>query len=338
MAHEQFEESVPLYSVGALEREDRLAFEAHLGTGCATCRTALKEYHAVAGLLPYGLSPAAPPPELKRRVLAEAPKTFPQPDQSRAFLRPKPERGGRTRVLLPNLSRWLAHPVMALGAILLLVGVGLYALATRAQVEIERGERQRAEMTLQGELIRLAALQRQVAEQEQMLGSLREEVGHRLGDIGEVRDELTRRAAELDRLRVLLAQKEQDAAGLRKTLAQRDEMLDFLRSPHVKVVSLAGLEGAKSAGALLLFDPGSKKAFFYGFNMPPLPAGKTYQLWAIVDKPVSAGTFGTDAGAKSRLIIRSIPELSRITKFAVSVEPEGGQLQPTGDIYLMGQL
>jgi len=245
----------------------------------------------------------------------------------------------RTRVFLPSFSRWLAHPAVAFGAILLLAGAALYAVATRAQVEIERGDRQRAEMTLQGEMIRLSALQRQVAEQDRMLGSLREEVSHRMGDIGEVREEMSRRAAELDHLRALLAQREQDAAGLRKTLAQRDEMLDFLRSPHVKVVSLTGLERAKSAGALLLFDPSSKKALFYGFNMPPLPAGKTYQLWAIVDKPVSAGTFGTDAGAKSRLIVRSIPEFSRIAKFAVSVEPVGGQPQPTGDIYLlMGQL
>jgi anti-sigma-K factor RskA len=238
----------------------------------------------------------------------------------------------------PSPSRWRSHPVVALGTILLLAGTALYALATRAQVEIERGERQHAELTLQGEMIRLSALQRQVAEQERMLGSLREEVSHRMGDIGEVRDELTRRAAELDHLRALVAQREQEAAGLRKTLAQRDDLRDFLRSPHVKVVSLAGQERAKSAGALLLFDPSSKKAFFFGFNMPPLPAGKTYQLWAIVDRPVSAGTFGTDAGAKSRLIVRSIPEISRITKFAVSIEPEGGQPQPTGDIYLVGQL
>jgi anti-sigma-K factor RskA len=57
-----------------------------------------------------------------------------------------------------------------------------------------------------------------------------------------------------------------------------------------------------------------------------------------VDKPISAGTFGTDRGNKSRVLIRQIPELSRIKKFAVSLEPEGGQPQPTGQIYLSGQL
>ena len=108
--------------------------------------------------------------------------------------------------------------------------------------------------------------------------------------------------------------------------------------PTVSSLSLAGLEQAKSAGAFLLYDQETKKAFFYAFNMPPLPAGKTYQLWAIVDKPVSAGTFEPDPGHKSRLLIRSIPPLESITKFAVSVEPQGGLPQPTGEIYLIGSL
>jgi anti-sigma-K factor RskA len=135
-----------------------------------------------------------------------------------------------------------------------------------------------------------------------------------------------------------LAQAEKETGGLQRALAQRDEMLTFLRSAHVQVISLAGLEMAKSAGAFLLYDLETKKAFFYAFNMPPLPPGKTYQLWAIIDKPFSAGVFSTDEGHKSRLVIRSLPDLSQVTKFAVSLEPEGGRPQPTGAIYLAGQV
>jgi anti-sigma-K factor RskA len=71
--------------------------------------------------------------------------------------------------------------------------------------------------------------------------------------------------------------------------------------------------------------------------MPALPPGKTYQLWAIVDKPMSAGTFRTDSGHKSRVVLKDLPDLSRISKFAVSLEPDGGRPQPTGAIYLAGQ-
>ena len=156
--------------------------------------------------------------------------------------------------------------------------------------------------------------------------------------MGQLKDTLTHREVELGQLRTLVAQQEQEATILRKALAQRDEISVFLRSPSVQVISLAGSAAAKSAGALLLYDPDSRKAFFYAFNMPQLVERKTYQLWAILDKPVSAGTFTTDAGHKSRLVIRNIPDLARITKFAVSVEPEGGRPQPTGEIYLVGQL
>jgi anti-sigma-K factor RskA len=70
--------------------------------------------------------------------------------------------------------------------------------------------------------------------------------------------------------------------------------------------------------------------------MPALPPGKIYQLWAILDKPVSAGTFGTEPGNKSRVFIERLPELSRTKKFAVTVEPDGGRPQPTGPILLSG--
>jgi anti-sigma-K factor RskA len=76
----------------------------------------------------------------------------------------------------------------------------------------------------------------------------------------------------------------------------------------------------------------------YVFNMPPLPPDKTYQLWAILDRPISAATFGTDRGNKSRVMIRRVPQIDRIKQFAVSVEPDGGSPQPTGPIYLSGQL
>jgi hypothetical protein len=191
------------------------------------------------------------------------------------------------------------------------------------------------ETTLQEEAARLAALQRKFVEQEQLVASLQDELKRNSGVLSGLQARLADREAELARMRAQLAQLEQ--ATLRKAIDQRDELVPFLRSPHIKVVALHGSEMAKSAGALLLFDPESKKAFLYAFNMPALPAGKIYQLWAILDKPISAGIFGTDTGQKSRLVIRRIPEFGHITKFAISLEPAGGRPQPTGDIYLVGQ-
>lgn len=48
MTHEELEEAVPLYAIGALERSERQAIEAHLLSGCAACHAALKDYQTVA--------------------------------------------------------------------------------------------------------------------------------------------------------------------------------------------------------------------------------------------------------------------------------------------------
>jgi hypothetical protein len=70
MTHDELEEAVPLYAAGALDRVERQALEAHLLSGCQSCRTALKDYQSVASLLPFGLSPTQAPRALKSKVMA----------------------------------------------------------------------------------------------------------------------------------------------------------------------------------------------------------------------------------------------------------------------------
>jgi len=339
MGHEQFEEAVALYAVGALEPQEREELEAHLGAGCTACRDALTEYQEVAGLLPNALPPDAAPADLKSRLLAAYRRDFPQSGTVWTAGEARHESQEGIGRLVPQWLTLISRPAFALASLLLLVGTGIYAVNVRTQVEGEVAQRRQIETALQTEAARLASLQQQLADQERMLVGLREELSVKLATQSELGKTLARRENEVERLLTQLALREREVTDLTQLVAQRDEILTFLRSPRMKVVSLAGVESAKSAGALLLFDPETKNAFFYAFNMPPLPPGKTYQLWAIVDKPVSAGTFDTDMGQKGRLLIRSIPEdISRIKKFAVSLEPEGGRPQPTGDIYLVGQL
>ncbi|MBI5411256.1 MAG: anti-sigma factor [Nitrospirae bacterium] len=337
MEHEQYEEAIPPYVVGALDRDERQALDAHLLSGCPTCPASLKEYRATAGLLPSALPPTSPPADLKTKLLEAVRPAASEPDVPHRASLPRLEPGAWLRHIIPPPPSWIPYPALALVTLLLLAGAVFYALSIRSQAMTEADQRRKVETALQSETARIAALQRQVAEQERTLVGLRTEVTNRIGSLSEIRDTLADQEAELEQLRAQLAQREQGTGSLRKALAQRDEMLAFLQSPRVKVLTLAGLERAKSAGALLLYDAESKKAFFYAFNMPPLPAGKTYQLWAILDKPISAGTFGTDAGHKSLLTIKTLPDPSRITKFAVSLEPAGGRPQPTGAIYLIGQ-
>ncbi len=341
MSHEQFEEAVALYAVGALERQERQTLEAHLLTGCAACHASLKEYRAVAGTLPYGLSPVKVPRSLKFKVLAARLPGVAPSETSPTTTETGPNPAVRIGALLPSLLPMPARalsPAFAVVLALLLAGTASYAIYLHWQSLAQVEQRERLQASLKQETARLAALQEQLTQQEQAISTLREEFDRRIGNLGEVQSTITEQDTELALLRTELAQRREEASSLRRALAQRDDMLTILRSPAVKVISLAGLEQAKSAGAFLLFDQESKKAFFYAFNMPPLPPGKTYQLWAILDKPVSAGTFLTDPGQKGRFVVRSVPDITLVTKFAVSLEPTGGRPQPTGEIYLVGEL
>jgi anti-sigma-K factor RskA len=334
MSHEQFEEAVALYAIEAAEPEERQALEAHLESGCEDCRTALREHQAAAGLLPYALAPVWVPTELRSRLREAFLQGFAnaQPEPTAKLVTDRRRGVGR---LLTYWTSSLARPALAVASVVLLIGVGVYALTLRSQLEKEAGQRQQIETMMQNENARLAALQQQASEQEKALDVLRQDLADKLGT---TRDALGAREVEVGQLRARVAQQQQEVAALNKALARGDEISPFLRSANIEVISLTGSDAAKGAGGLLLFDPDSQKALFYAFNMPPLPSGKTYQLWAILDKPISAGTFAPDAGNKTRLLIKRVPELTRINKFAVSLEPEGGRPAPTGPIYLSGQL
>lgn len=66
-----FDDVVAAYALGALDREDRLAFEAHLAT-CSRCQGELVEYRRVVGAIGAGSDGTQVPESLKAKTLARA--------------------------------------------------------------------------------------------------------------------------------------------------------------------------------------------------------------------------------------------------------------------------
>jgi len=58
-----------LYVMGALDPDERQELRAHLQSGCPACNGYLAEVEAIVALLPLGLTPVIPRPELKDRLL-----------------------------------------------------------------------------------------------------------------------------------------------------------------------------------------------------------------------------------------------------------------------------
>jgi anti-sigma-K factor RskA len=390
MAHEEFEQHVALYAVGALEQPDIQALEAHLAEGCQICTATLREYRETAGLLPHGLPITAPPQELKGRIEtavlaqvlaqpegANADATIRTPDSDVTIRTPdqpvvapagdvtvrlpnQPEvvPAGDVTVRLPNQpaaaqefeatvrmssaearamkaapahSAWwakFARPALAAASIALVVGISIYTFSLKSKVAMEVAQRQEVEAAFQQQTMQAGALRQELTKAQQELAESRQRLS----------TTVAQREIDIEQMHIQLVQKEQELVALYKKASPKDEMLVMLQSANVRVLSLAGTDAAKSAGGLVLYDAERGKVFLYAFNMPALPRGKVYQLWTITTKPVSAGTFSADTGRKCRHLARSLQAKSGITKFAVSVEPEGGKPQPTGAIYLHGSL
>lgn len=125
-----------------------------------------------------------------------------------------------------------------------------------------------------------------------------------------------------------------------KAKADRDrKMMDYVATPGMDVVELASKIPDMDASGKLLWDKDRDKALFLASNVPPPKEGMTYQLWAIEDgKPVSMGTFGVDEKGSGMMEVSAMPGDTQALQFAVTIEPEGGMPQPTGEMYLYGKL
>ncbi len=341
MVHEELNESLALYAAGALDRAERQEIDTHLLTGCPACHAELKDFQHVASLLPYALTPVAPPRTLKAKILAARPQIAPAPEIIKRPLQPSLEPGDWMKHLFPPTPRlpiWTT-PTFAILALIfaasfLYMGYAAYvrtqaepASTTAAQVSPQKGLEQR-----------IATLQAKTGEQDALIAKLTAATTVGTDEIDELRDRIIQREAEADDLRNQLAQRDKDIAAAKRGQAQSEEVASLYKSAAVRAVSLAGSDGGRASAGLVLFDQASGRAFFYAYNLPTLAAGQVYQLWAIDLKPISGGIFIPDVGQKGRLSMRGLPLGNRVTKFAVTVEPTGGQPLPSGPIYLSGTL
>ena len=337
MTHDALEESVPLYAAGALDRIERQALEAHLLSGCASCHSALKNYQSIAALLPLALSPTKPPRSLKSRIMAERnPAPIPAEAAPNEPARQSLEPGEWMNHLFPPVAPARSSSLpWALGlAALLIVTVGGYlAWNVSTQRSLATSNIQQLEASLQEKSAKLAAVQRDLSDQAKTLVELRNELQQRTHDVAEAKEQLAQREAELEETRVQLSQQ----GGARTVGTPQDELAALLRIPNAKAVSLTGSDLAKRATGVLLYDSRTQKVWLYSVNLPECPAGTSYQLWAIRDKPISIGIFQMDTGETTHLLVKKVLGFTDAKTFAVSLEPSGGRPQPTGPMYLLSR-
>lgn len=105
--------------------------------------------------------------------------------------------------------------------------------------------------------------------------------------------------------------------------------MDVMTDKYAMPVVLNGTENAPEAVAKIFWMKNTGEVYVDPRNLPQTPAGKQYQLWAIVDgKPVDAGMISTEKGVYH---IQKMKSFGKAQAFAITLEKTGGNPTPTMD-------
>jgi anti-sigma-K factor RskA len=125
-----------------------------------------------------------------------------------------------------------------------------------------------------------------------------------------------------------------DQAALAAQIAIYREVVDLLRDPATRVVTLTGHGATTEALARVIWNEHTGGRLFVS-KLPPAPSDKAYELWAIGEgtpRPAGLLTVSPDGAASQR--IDPTPGGAPVRVFAVTLEPAGGATAPTGPVVL----
>lgn len=164
MNHQELKDLLPLYVLGGLDAESVAEIERHLAEPCDSCAAEVREWQEVVGSIPLGTTPDGPSPLVKERLMARVRQDL------RGQVIPLHSRRRR--------SLWVAVPLAAAAAVLIVIGGLRYQAAVK--LAAEQATRAGAEATrVETVTALLAQAQEQLAKREaevrQLTGRLEEQ-------------------------------------------------------------------------------------------------------------------------------------------------------------------
>ena len=142
---------------------------------------------------------------------------------------------------------------------------------------------------------------------------------------------------ELDLTQAEFSQFKTDCEERQKRNETLNEQFIAIRHQATRPVQMKGTKLAEDAVAVVYWNNVRRTSYLDVVNLPVPPAGKQYQLWAIVDgKPADMGVFEVKIDSND---LQSVPFVEKAQAFAVTLEPEGGSANPTLDqMYVVGNV
>jgi anti-sigma-K factor RskA len=151
-----------------------------------------------------------------------------------------------------------------------------------------------------------------------------------------LRREVSGLRAEVGDLDARLNQSEQQVAAATRLVALADARMTVLTAPDMTQVDLQGQPVSPRASGRAFYSR-SRGLVFTASDLPPLRAGRSYQLWLVTaQSPVSAGLLQLDPAGRVAQAFATSSDIPPPVAIAVTDEPAGGVPAPTGDKYLVG--
>jgi anti-sigma-K factor RskA len=136
---------------------------------------------------------------------------------------------------------------------------------------------------------------------------------------------------------------DQQLAALRADLEEQQQQFEQARqvaelitAPDTKVIPLAAQPGMPKGAAQVMYNQKMGMLMYEG-ELEPAPSDKSYQLWLVPvqGNPISAGVFTPGSDRANHFMVKLPPGITP-GAFAVTLEPAGGRLLPTGPKVLVG--
>ena len=136
-----------------------------------------------------------------------------------------------------------------------------------------------------------------------------------------------------------LARLQAETSLLQKELADQRVVLAHLSSPDAQTFVISGTEHQPQAHGQLIADSQTGSAVLVVSGLEQLDPDRIYEFWLIEgETPIAAGLFEVNEEGEAILQVSQAVTPEAYDAIGVSIEPQAGSVQPTGDIVMLGGL
>jgi anti-sigma-K factor RskA len=128
----------------------------------------------------------------------------------------------------------------------------------------------------------------------------------------------------------------QQLTATQAQVAHQKDLIAMLQQPQTRLVSLKGMDTMVQSSGNAVITPGQAGTVLVLQDLPALPPGKSYQLWAIADgRKIACGNFTSNP--QGRVVIKlpiAATTADQLTGLAVTIETSPTPAAPSGPMVM----